>query len=178
MQPLHENQNWKSRHCRRIPLQKCSTYKQTDSSLELQDLCLTYGAQVNGTIGLGSPGHRCGKLKESSPRNPHGAYVAKTGELWTSSISPSWHMAGWHFPTPWLLGVAKWLSSSQWNVNFQAYLIKTSCEQSSTYFAFLLANLAEPQDGKDLGLWMIGSRVTHWSFNFYKQNINFYSVYS
>ena len=41
----------------------------------------------------------------------------------------------------------------------QAHPIKTFCEQSSEDF-LLLANLAEAQDGKDLGLWMTAPRAT------------------
>lgn len=129
-------------------------------SLELQDRHITYGSQVNGTLGLGKE-----EVKEK--RAVPGVHVDLTRQRLESSGpgSISSLLPGRRYLPPWPLGVAKWLSSRQRNVSktemchFRPISWKTSCEQCSAYFP-LLANPAEAQDGKDPGLWVTAWRAT------------------
>lgn len=117
------------------------------------------------------------KQPQESTRILHG----RDRKAVTTSISSSWYLAG-HFPETWQLSVAEWLCSGLWNVSknkmchFQAYAIQTSYEQSSMYF-LLLANLAEPEEGKHLGCWMTTWQATQWSSHSHQGHTDFMSCH-
>lgn len=128
---------------------------------------IAYGSQVNNTLELGhqDAGEVNGKKAvtgihmdltwhrlESCGPTPNPLFPG----TWLG-ISQQPGIGMW--PSDWVLISGMW---AKWNV---AHLIKTSYEQSSTCFLLLLANLAEPQDGKNLGFWTTAWRATHWSFD-------------
>lgn len=98
VQFLCETQNQNSRHYKGIPLQKCSTYSQSDLSFELHNVHIAYGSQVNNTLELGN--------QDSGEVNGKKAVTGIHMDL-------TWHRLESCGPTPNPLFPGTWLGISQ-----------------------------------------------------------------